>query len=439
MTRQVRELILDGKTEMNRFEKSSTNLDIQPSVRLGSLPINRESNESPIQTISLSDIMSKWEATPIEPTEIISQAVPILFAMNLSMTATFQMDAMNVLHSKDWTKTQAVVAIGASALVAFNGAGIIYPIWLACMAAFAVGASVTTAFYRYFAAIRHEYLKILLFVAQSIGLSTNKIRIHPYILDKEIRGMYHDRISTYSNDDYIIANWNKFFPMSKLISSTQKPVIQYWLNLVKCVDAHYRLSKLLPEDFAVGVVGGGKTDKSQLFTRMFGFATQPDLNLRTEEMASYRISNQFRVVDFPHMNSSIDALKRYFTCHHTMVNAIIVVLNGEQRGDDVQTEGYVIETVKKLAAEPDGVDILFCLNRDDRLALCKPRAKSHGIKKREQPSLQSSGAISNQRSVYWTEEDVRNNKNEFATRAYGLKPENCMVTFFALDNDDDPN
>ncbi len=439
MIRQVEKLILDGKTKMDRFDKSPANPDVQTIRQLPLSPVKQEPDISPIKTTPLSDIMSIWEATHIESTDIISQAVPTLYGMYLSMTATFQMEAMNALRSKDWTKSQAVVAVGASAVVAFTGVGIMYPIWVACIAALAVGAGMSRAFYRYFSVMKREYLEMLLLVAQSIGLSTNRLLIHPFILEKEISDIYRKRIHQYPNDDYIIANWSKLFDVRNLIDSPKNSVIPYWLNLLKCVDAHHQLRNLLSQDFAVGVVGGGKTGKSQLIARLFGFPTQPDLNVRTMKMTSYRVSDHFRVIDFPHMNSSIDALKRCFTCHHTLVNAIIVILNGEQRGDDAQTEGYVVEIVKNLAAESDGVKVLFCFNRCDRLALCQPRPKSSGIKKREQTSGKPTTSSDSQWSVYWTKEDVEKNKIEFATRAYGLKPENCMMTFFALDHDDDPN
>ncbi|CAF4395228.1 unnamed protein product [Rotaria sp. Silwood2] len=439
MIHQVQKLVLDGQTEMSRFDELAVNHDAQTIEQPMLLPSEKQLGTSPIQMIQLSDIMSKWNVTSDDSTEIISQAVPVLFAMYVSMTSTFQMESTNPKRSKEWTKGPAATVIGVSAVLAFAGVGIIYSIWAASMAAFAVGASAYVIFYNYFSAMKHEYLTMLLLVAQSIGLSTKGIRIHPFILEKEISDIYRDRIFSFSNHDYIIANWSKFFPKTNLISSTDQAVIQCMLNLVKCVDAHYQLRKLLSEDFAVGIVGGGKTGKSQLIARMFGFPTHPDLNERTLKMTSYRISKEFRIVDFPHMNSSIDVVKRCFTCHHNMVNAIIVVLNAEQRGDDAQTEGHVVKTVKRLTAEPNGVDVLFCFNRCDRLALSQPQSKSSGIKKREQVSINLPVINGNQRPIYWTEKQTETNKIEFATKAYELKAENCMMTFFALDNDDDPN
>ena len=44
-----------------------------------------------------------------------------------------------------------------------------------------------------------------------------------------------------------------------------------------------------------------------------------------------------------------ESAQNHFTCNLVFVNAIIVVLNAEQDGNDVDGEGYVVKRVQQLA------------------------------------------------------------------------------------------
>jgi len=144
---------------------------------------------------------------------------------------------------------------------------------------------------------------------------------------------------------------------------------EHCLKVLRCIVAHYELRTLLSQDFAVGIIGGGKHGKSTLCQKLFGFDSNPSGSERTVDMYDYRVSERFHVIDFPHLTSHIDSLRACFKCNYTLVNAIIVVLDALQQGDDAHSEKYVVDTIKKF--KKGGVEVLFCFNKADKLATKK--------------------------------------------------------------------
>ncbi len=53
---------------------------------------------------------------------------------------------------------------------------------------------------------------------------------------------------------------------------------------MKCIDANFQIRKLLSQDFALGVIGPGKSGKLTLLQNMFEFNTNPDKEIRTEDL-----------------------------------------------------------------------------------------------------------------------------------------------------------
>ncbi|CAF3338159.1 unnamed protein product [Rotaria socialis] len=195
---------------------------------------------------------------------------------------------------------------------------------------------------------------------------------------------------------------------------------------------------LLSQDFALGVIGPGKSGKSTLVRELFGFDTNQDKEKRTEDLHSYRVNDDFRVVDFPHMTAVFDSVRNCFTCNHALVNAVVVVLNAEQGGNDKDGEGYVIAKVKELAKK--GVHVLYCFNQCDKLALKhKPVRNQRNIDKfslYESGKIEQMNAVNDSNSLeYWTEEHVEAKRIQWA-KNYQLDLEKCWMTFCDLEETD---
>ncbi len=173
----------------------------------------------------------------------------------------------------------------------------------------------------------------------------------------------------------------------------------------------------------------------KILQNMFGFNTNPDKEIRTKDLGNYRVNDQFRVVDFPHMTAVSDYIRNCFTCNHTLVNAIIVVLNAEQGGNDMDGEGSVVDKVKELTKK--GVDILFCFNRCDKLALTnKPKEVQGNIDKfslfEAGKIEQTNESVETNQDECWTEAHVENKRCEWA-KNYDIDLDKCWMTFCELE------
>jgi GTP-binding protein EngB required for normal cell division len=267
----------------------------------------------------------------------------------------------------------------------------------------------------------------------------DQVRMHQYCLEEKISSIYHGRLKELPNKEHIFAEWKNIFPGGVLNELQNRENQDCCLSIMKCIDANFQMRKLLSKDFALGVIGPGKSGKSTLLQNMFGFDTKPHKEDRTLDLRSYRVNEDFRVVDFPHMTSVFDYVKNCFTCNHTLVNAIIVVLNAEQGGNDSKGEGYVVNEVKKLTKK--GVDVLFCFNQCDKLALKKEtqQVRRHIDKfalYKTGNIQQPNASTENDQCKHWTKEHVENRRREWA-KNYQIDLDKCWMTFCDLEEVDE--
>ncbi|CAF3358082.1 unnamed protein product [Rotaria socialis] len=93
---------------------------------------------------------------------------------------------------------------------------------------------------------------------------------------------------------------------------------------------------------------------------------EPNFEERTVDINSYRVSGEFRIIDFPPLISTNDLLISAHRSNCILINAIIVVLDATAEADS-DAERTVINIVKLLSEK--GVDVLYCFNKADKLIL----------------------------------------------------------------------
>jgi GTP-binding protein EngB required for normal cell division len=343
-------------------------------------------------------------------TQSVVQVIPRLFIMNIALTIDFR--------DKSWTQA-GIAAIGGLVRSVVD---------FASVATSASSLVATTA------TVYIEYFKILVFVAESLGVVIDQVRMYPYCLEEKISSIYRNRLKELSSKEHVFDDWKTIFPdlLSKFKDREKQ---NHCLSIMKCIDANFQMRKLLSKDFTLGVVGHGKNGKSTILKNMFGFNTNPDKEIRTEDLHSYRVNDEFRVVDFPHMTSVFDYVTNCFTCNHTPVNAVIVVLNAELSGNDIICEEYVVNKVKHLAKK--GVHVLFCFNQCDKLALKKGSRQISGnidecSEYGSDEIQQIDTSTENDVCEYWTEEYVEKKRKEWA-KNYQIDLNKCWMTFCDLE------
>jgi GTP-binding protein EngB required for normal cell division/gas vesicle protein len=389
---------------------------------------------TPFKLVKLEDIMDEWQTKisnnddpGLATTEVIKRVIPTLVAIMFLM----------VTPKYDSVVEKGIFAgiIGGGFVTLFPDITSIYAIFTSLILGALVGA-VGAYIYESTQSTQREYVNILKLLAQSLGLVMKQIIEHPYRLEKEISSIYNDTFKGYNNNiDYIFDHWKNFFPCEPFKSLRGNKSRTYCITLIKCIDAHFQMRQLLSEDFAVGVVGSGRTGKSKLIQELFNFNTKSGKE-RTVDIHSYRVSDEFRIVDFPHSTSTKDPLRSCYLCNHTLVNAVIVVLDARKLGDE-SGEKDVIKMVKLLANE--GVNVLYCFNITDEL-----------IKDRKEDNIESSRVnrfkmahktlnhadrneqpLTQEYRTSWTKEKLKESLDTFA-KNYEVNVSDCALTFFEL-------
>ena len=396
------------------------------------------SGSPPLKLIKLQTIMNEWQnhtsntdEPDLDTIKIIEKVIPTLVAIIFSLiTAKYD----SVLEDRLFAGSLAG-STGGFLLSVFLTINETYGYPIAVLAALLGG--VGAYIYDIMQEAQKKYANILMRLAQSLGLVMEQIVEHPYSLEKEISSIYIEKFKAFDDNVYhILENWSYFFPNKPFRSLPVMKYRMFCIRLIKCVDAHFQMRQLLSQEFAVGVVGPGRTGKSKLIQQMFNFNTKAGQE-RTVDMHSYRVSDQFRIVDFPHSTSTKDPLRSSYLCHHTLVNAVIVVLDARKLGDE-SSEKCIIEMVKSLAK--DGVDVLYCFNITDELI--KDRKGDKIESRRRNPfettentsdhELKSEHSVTQQFRTSWTKEKLIETLATFS-KNYEIDIDNCLLTFFELD------
>ncbi|CAF1234651.1 unnamed protein product [Didymodactylos carnosus] len=430
-------------------ESEETTTECSPFSFYQSQRAAKESPSSKIEFVTIKSVLKNWYGSASarstaqtaqttdsssnvlrHSTEAVAGVVPRLFCMMIALTREFNLkfDIQGIQWYQIGWATVGGIMIGLG-IGYWTVAALLWQLSIAAAGGTVLGGIMTL--YHFFKTVHTEYLKILSVIAESLGVDMDQVRQHQYCLEERISSKYSSKFKPMPDDDYIYDSWENFFPCGVLKELNTYEKRKHCLTIVKCINANFQMRTLLTQDFAVGVVGPGKTGKSKLVKGMFGFDTNPDKNVRTTDLCSYRVTDEFRIVDFPHLTAVVDAVKNCFICNHTLVNAIIVVLNSEQGGNDRDGEGSVIETVKVLAKE--GVDVLYIFNRCDKIAL--DSNQSHEPENVDKFSMYKRGetqhattTITTNKKREWTEKDVENKKLEWA-KNYNLDPNKCWMTF----------
>jgi GTP-binding protein EngB required for normal cell division len=382
-----------------------------------------------------SQMSNSSNSSVLSTTKSVIQVIPRLFTMNIALTKDFALkfDIKNI----SW-KQIGVATVGGCIIGFFSGFLFLSTL-IACLLLSASDGLIfggMRAIFECLKSVHLEYIKILVFIAKSLGVIMDQVRMHQYCLEEKISSIYRAQLDELRNEEHFFAQWKNIFPngvLNKLQSLDQQ---RHCLSIMKCIDANFQMRKLLSKDFALGVIGPGKSGKSTILQNMFGFNTNPDKEIRTEDLHCYRVNEDFRVIDFPHMTSVFDDVKNCFTCNHNLVNVIIVVLNAEQGGNDIQGEGYVVNEVKKLVKK--GVNVLFCFNQCDKLAV---KNRSKDVRRNiDQFSLYETNEIQqsneNDQYEYWTEEHAEEKRRQWA-KNYKIDLDKCWMTFCGLEEKDD--
>src|SRR5690606_2803249 len=193
---------------------------------------------------------------------------------------------------------------------------------------------------------KKEYERRLNYYAESLGLFVDEIREHPFFFEEAIFKHCEKVGMTVQSNEYIIKNWEKYFPNAPL-AFVKDDTREQTLKVLRTLWDHYRLRVLLFSDISIGVVGTGKAGKSTIINKLFGFNTHPSSIKRTEDMKPYYPIERFHIIDFPHLNSTREKLKACFQANHQLVDAVIVVFEALQHGDTTDSK-RVISLLNKL-------------------------------------------------------------------------------------------
>jgi GTP-binding protein EngB required for normal cell division len=371
---------------------------------------------------------------------IITRAIPTLVAIGMAITDNLLIEKIG--HSSLIAAGTGVTAGAATMFLTRLLGG---PLMLVVVLGMLFAAGIGYGIYRsLLTVIDGEYFKMLELIAESMGVAMQETRQHPYWLERAISEIYDNKMASYS-DKHICDNWKTtYFQHHDLAKISDKQMRLNWLKRVKCVHAHFTLRKQMSEMVTVGVIGIGRVGKSMLIHKMFGFPTRSGVD-RTTEVKPYPVSNNFQMLDLPHLTSAYDQMKRSFAHSYTMMHGIIVILDAQQQGDDDRGEGHVLRTVQQLAME--GVDVLFCFNYSDRLIRDyeKGDQSTSAILSDDESDDDSDLSSAKQRteqcrkkSAEWSREMTVAKIREFADRyeKYGVHPNQCKMTYFDLDEKD---
>ena len=401
---------------------------------------------SNMKIVNIENAMMNWKESHSDPslrsgvlstTESVTQVIPRLFTMNIALTKDFALkfDVKDI----SW-KHIGIATIGGFFVGALGGIFYLTTLisYLTVSGGSAAAFGISRGIYECLKSIQVEYMKILVFVAKSLGILMDQVRMHQYCLEEKISGTFRNKSSEFTNKEHLFDEWKTLFPVGLLNKIQDRQKQQHCMSILKCIDANFQMRTFLSQDFALGVIGPGKSGKSTLINQMFGFDTNPDKEIRTEDLTSYRVNDHFRVVDFPHMTSVFDSVRNCFICNHNLVNAIIVILNAEQGGNDLSGEGDVVAKVKQLTKK--GIHVLYCFNQCDKLALKRKSSRSqnnidefgmyeNGTRQQKNITIQDGSMCC------WTAEHVERTRRQWA-KNYQLDLEDCWMTFSELEDRD---
>ncbi|CAF4100243.1 unnamed protein product [Rotaria magnacalcarata] len=375
----------------NTDESENSNHDVQVGTEL----------------VLLEDVLDQWKNGHIAKSmNAIALALSMLTAMQMAFLKTLKITT----NRPTWWWVKLDIAAVACSAFALAGASMLLSYAVITVAAgsttlAASSASTSLDLYatrRWMNQLQEEYIKILRIWAVSLGIHMEQVRIHQFFLEAEISKIFNSNFGN-KTDETIMQNWSK------------------------CIVAYYELRMLLSKDIAVGIIGTGKTGKSKLIQTTFGFDTCPSSNIRTLDFHRYRVSDQFSVIDFPHLTSAINSIRAFFGCNHTLVNGIIVILDALQQGDDNKTERYVIDKIKKIKKQ--GVEILFCFNHADKLVtqnMLTRELENEGVSEFEEYRRNQSTIRSTTKGY----SVVLDSEKSFTDI------EDCKLTFFDLESSD---
>eukprot|EP00808_Paulinella_micropora_P003226 g63210.t1 len=384
---------------------------------------------------TLEQIQREWQAGEIEhSTDAIVESQAVLLATFTSMFEQL------TLHSNVETHmliTKGIAAFAGFLVVFLSGIVLIatMPVLAPGVGLMALGVvSGSASLYAVSTlakSLNTQYMHTLREWARSLGLPLSHIRNEAYSLEKAISEQYQRKFCNVT-DHNIQEKWEEYFPCGSL-SLVSRVNRDHCIRVLETIHAHYRMREILSQDVGLGVVGGGKTGKSTFLESMFGCKTNPHPKDRTLDLRTFRIHDNFFVVDFPHMNSAMEKLKECYSANHSLVHLIVVVLSASQGGDDDLCEGHVVEVSKRFAEL--GTEVLYCFNGADRLFGTKP--------KRSRGRRRSVDGTNGQKSIDAKVEEKCKTPSQQETKelllknakSYGLDPAKCMMTAFELDGD----
>ncbi|CAF3338168.1 unnamed protein product [Rotaria socialis] len=138
----------------------------------------------------------------LSSTEAVVQVIPRLFCMNIALTRDFELQ-FDVREIR-W-KLIGVATIGGCVLGLGGGIAIISTLVGGLLGAFSVGAVFggSVGLYECLKAVQVEYLKILVFIAKSLGVCMEEVRMHQYSLEEKISSIYAKRLKALPSDEHM--------------------------------------------------------------------------------------------------------------------------------------------------------------------------------------------------------------------------------------------